>query len=302
MNKVLDEQAQRAFESDAKVGLLATLDPQGRPHLSLITSLSAKGSRGLVWGQFTEGRSKRYVQANPRVGFLVLTLDRRLWRGKARWTRAERSGEDYERFNRRPMFRYNAYFGIHTVHHMDLLEIWGPSGLPLLGMTAGAVKTALARPLVRGGPDRPVLNPWTRRHLSALTTIKFFSWVDRDGHPTIVPCVPCRPAGRSRLVFAPLVFKPELRQIPAGAQVAVFGLNLQTESVLVRGPFSGWRGPGAARLGVIEVDWVYNSMPPTPGRIYPPVPLEPVRPHRHESGGGAAPSASGPRAKSSQKA
>jgi hypothetical protein len=274
MSHVIDQQTQDAFESDAKVGLLATLDPQGRPHLSLISSLSAKGSQGLVWGQFTEGRSKSYVRENSKVGFLVLTLDRRIWRGKARWTRAEQSGEDYQRFNRRPMFRYNAYFGIHTVHHMDLLEISGPVRAPLLGMTAGSLKTALARPLL-SGRDRPVFNPWTRRHLAALTTIKFFSWVDADGHPKIVPCVPCRPAGRGGLVFSPSVFRTELRELSAGTQVAVFGLNLQTESVLVRGPFSGWRGLGAARLGLIEVDFVYNTMPPTPGRIYPPVPLEP---------------------------
>jgi hypothetical protein len=31
------------------------------------------------------------------------------------------------------------------------------------------------------------------------------------------------------------------------------------------------------RCGVVEVDWVYNSMPPVPGRIYPPVGLEAVR-------------------------
>jgi len=275
MSQTLDQKTQDAFESDAKVGLLATRDPRGRPHLSLITSLSAKGSRGLVWGQFTEGRSKRYVRQNPKVGFLVMTLDRKLWRGKARWTRAEQSGEDYQRFNRRPMFRYNAYFGIHTVHHMDLVEISGPAGLPLLGMTAGALKTALAGPLL-GGSGRPVLNSWTRRHLAALTTIKFFCWVGADGYPAIVPCVPCRPAGGDRLLFSPSVFPAELHKLPQGTPVAVFGLNLQTESVLVRGPFTGWRGFPGARLGLIEVDWVYNSMPPTPGRIYPPVPLEPV--------------------------
>jgi len=274
MSQIIDQKTQDAFESDAKVGLLATMDPRGRPHLSLITSLSAKGSRGLVWGQFTEGRSKRYVRQNPRVGFLVMTLDRKLWRGKATWTRAEQSGEDYQRFNRRPMFRYNAYFGIHTVHHMDLVEISGPAKLPLLGMTAGALKTALTGPLL-GSSGRAVLNSWTRRHLAALTTIKFFCWVGVDGYPAIVPCVPCRPAGRQRLAFSPSVFKPELRGLSEGTPVAVFGLNLQTESVLVRGPFAGWRGPPGARLGLIEVDWVYNSMPPTPGRIYPPVPLEP---------------------------
>jgi len=27
----------------------------------------------------------------------------------------------------------------------------------------------------------------------------------------------------------------------------------------------------------VEVEWVYNSMPPVPGQVYPPVPIEAVR-------------------------
>ena len=38
-----------------KVGILATINPQGEPHLSLISSLRANTENQLVWGQFTEG-------------------------------------------------------------------------------------------------------------------------------------------------------------------------------------------------------------------------------------------------------
>jgi len=43
--------------------------------------------------------------------------------GKVRWTHEVRAGEDYELYNHKPMFRYNAYFGIHTVHYLDLVEL-----------------------------------------------------------------------------------------------------------------------------------------------------------------------------------
>ena len=51
---------------------------------------------------------------------------------------------------------------------------------------------------------------------------------------------------------------------------------LDPAGVLVRGRFGGYRRPLGPRLGLVAVDWVYNSMHPLPGQIYPPVPLEPV--------------------------
>lgn len=271
----LDSRAIEAFEPDVKVGLVATKDPGGRPHLSLITSLSAKDESHLMWGQFTEGRSKEYPRERPEVGFLVMTLDRKVWRGTARWTRAQTEGPDHQAYNRRPMFRYNAYFGIHTVHHLDLVSVEGPRSLPIAGMLAGHGLLS-ARRLLSGKSDRPALNHWSRKHMAAPLTIKFVSWVDEDGFPRIVPGVPCLPLGSGVLGLVPSVYGRELRSIPKGAQVAVFGLNLQTESVLVRGTLEGFSGLGPLSMGRLAIDFVYNSLPPLPGQIFPPLPLEPV--------------------------
>jgi hypothetical protein len=43
------------------------------------------------------------------------------------------------------------------------------------------------------------------------------------------------------------------------------------EDVLVRGKFTGFKRYQAVRLGIIEMNWVYNSMPPITGQIYPTV-------------------------------
>jgi hypothetical protein len=48
------------------------------------------------------------------------------------------------------------------------------------------------------------------------------------------------------------------------------------EDVLVRGKYNGTRRVGLNRLGTVDIDWVYNSMPPCHGQIYPEVPLTPV--------------------------
>jgi hypothetical protein len=58
--------------------------------------------------------------------------------------------------------------------------------------------------------------------------------------------------------------------------LAVFSMALTMEDVLLRGTYLGIRRVGGVRAGVVEVDWVYNPMPPVPGQVYPPVELKPV--------------------------
>ncbi len=265
-----------AFEAEAKVGLLATVSPEGLPHISLIASMQAKDPTQLIWGQFSEGQSKVHVKENPHVGFLIMTLDRKLWRGKALWTHGETEGEDYEMYNQKPMFRYNAYFGIHTVHFMDLVETCGKEALPLGRIVMASLATKAAKDGAKSPEDERILKPWAEGLFNRLDTLKFIGYVDEEGFPTIVPVIQCQAAGSRRLAFSTLAYGDELAPIKQGMQVAVFGMSMQMEDVLVRGTFRGYDRVRLQRLGVIELEWVYNSMPPTPGQIYPPVELKPV--------------------------
>jgi len=265
-----------AFEAEAKVGLLATVNPEGLPHISLIASMQAKDPTQLIWGQFSEGQSKVHVRGNPHVGFLIMTLDRNLWRGKALWTHGETEGEDYEMYNQKPMFRYNAYFGIHTVHFMDLVETYGKEGLPLSRIVMASLATKAAKDGAKSPRVERILKPWAEGLFNRLDTLKFIGYVDEEGFPTIVPVIQCQAAGSRRLAFSPLAYGDELAPIKQGMQVAVFGMSMQMEDVLVRGTFLGYDRVRLQRLGVVELEWVYNSMPPTPGQIHPPVELKPV--------------------------
>lgn len=262
----------KAFEPDAKIGLLATVDTDGLPHVSLITTLRARTSTGLMWGQFCEGRSKANVRGNPKTAYLVMNAEQRVWRGTARWTHAVTEGDDYELYNRTPMFRYNSYFGIHTVHYMDLHRARLAERLRVPAVAAGALYAMGARWRNQSARGPRIMNPWSMSHCNRLSTLKFIAYVGDDGFPWIIPVVPLVAADNRRLVFARTVYPTELASIPRGSKVAVFALNMQMESVLLRGAYH----PGRARLGVIDVDWVYNSMPPKAGQIYPPVPLDPV--------------------------
>jgi hypothetical protein len=264
----------RAFEPEAKVGLLATVDAAGLPHITLITTLQAKSADRLMWGQFSEGRSKINVQVNPRVGFLVLTMDKRLWRGTARWTHTQNTGTDFERYNNLPMFRYNAYLGIHTVHHMDLRETGGEEKLPMAGIVAATLATRLAR--LGSARGKAILKPWAKGVFNDMATLKFLAYIAEDGYPRLIPLIQCQAAGTGTLIFSSLAYAGELRDVSPGMPVAVFALTMKMESVLVRGPFSGFGLSLWGRVGRVGIDWVYNSMPPKQGQIYPPAALRPV--------------------------
>ena len=266
----------KQFEPEAKVGLIATVNPEGLPHITLITALQAKTPTRLIWGQFSEGKSKEHVKSNPRTGFLIMTLDRRLWRGKAVWTHELRSGEDFEMFNNKPMFRYNAYFGIHTVHYMDLAETFGGEGFPLARIAIAALLTRAAKSAARNSGKDRILKTWAEDLFTKLDTLKFLCYIGEDSFPAIIPIIQCQASDSRRLVFSPLAFRPELKNLKRGMPLAVFGLTMAMEDVLVRGTFMGFRCYRGITLGCLDIDWVYNSMPPKPGQIYPEEEIRPV--------------------------
>jgi hypothetical protein len=179
-------------------------------------------------------------------------------------------------YNQKPMFRYNAYFGIHTVHSMNLVETYGRERLPLAPIVLASLATRAARGGARAAEKDPVMKPWAQGLFNRMDTLKFLGYVGDGGFPTLIPVIQCQAAGPSRLAFSPLPYREELAAIKEGTQVAVFGMSMQMEDVLVRGTFLGCHRVRGPRLGIVELEWVYNSMPPVPGQIYPSIDLEPV--------------------------
>jgi hypothetical protein len=266
----------RAFDVPMKVGLLATVNAAGLPHLTLISTLQAASPMQLIWGQFTEGLSKAFVRSNPKTGFLIMTMDKALWRGKATWTHIAKSGAAYEMYNNTPMFRYNAYFGVHTVHYMDLRAHYGRGSLPMAQIVRAALSTRVAKALWTAPGEKEVLNPWTRGLLDGMSNLKFLAYVDADGYPEIIPVIQALTADQEHVIFACSVYGRELKAVPHGATVALFGMSLDMEDVLLRGVYHGVRRIGGVRCGLLQVNWVYNSMPPKPQQIYPELELTPV--------------------------
>jgi hypothetical protein len=266
----------KAFAPAEKVGLVACVNPDGLVHVTLLTSIMASRPTQMTIGQFCMGRSKWFMQQNPRIAFLIMSMDRKMWRGKARWTHKAFDGPEYETYNNLPMFRYNAYFGINTVHYLDLIEAGPQEGLPMGQIVPAALMTKLAKGAAPSDRQEPILKPFAQDLFNQIDALKFIAYLGDDGFPQIIPVIQCQAADSRRLVFSAYPYKEELAQIKADTRVAVFGLNLRMQSVLVRGTFAGFKPLRLLRMGMVDIDWVYNSMPPCHEQIYPPVELKAV--------------------------
>ena len=135
----------------------------------------------------------------------------------------------------------------------------------------------LARTLGRKPGKQSVLNAWTRAFVDKLDNLKFLCYIGPDGYPLLIPAIQTQSLDQQHLLFSTSVYADELKAIPAGIPLAVFSMALTMEDVLLRGTYQGMRRVGGVQAGVVQVDWVYNPMPPVPGQIWPPLELEAVR-------------------------
>jgi hypothetical protein len=276
VHKSFSESDIKSFEPEMKVGLLATINEEGLPHVTLLSSLCASSPTGLVFGQFSEGLSKVNVRKNSKVGFLILTLDRNTWRGRANFTHTEKSGREFDIFNNMPMFRYNAYFGIHTVYYLDLMEQYGKEPLPMGSIVQAALKTMVAKMLSTKKGRINILNLWTRQLIGKISNLKFLAYIAEDGYPNIVPVIQAQTSGTENIIFAASAFKEEIKAIPANTTVAFFCMSFDMEDVLLRGTYQGIKRIGGVQCGNISVNWVYSPMPPKSEQIYPETTLEAI--------------------------
>ena len=260
MNTSIHEAGRALLALNNKVALLGTMDDEGYPHLTFMNTIQGFGERGLTFGQFCVGLSKAHLPRRPDCAFLALGADKTWLHGRARYVRTAQTGPEFDEYNNKPLFRYNSYVGINTVWYLDLLEISDMHNLAALKIATGAIRSRLiAKSAAKS--EAGALSPFSQALFSELAGPKFLCYANADGALTILPVVQACNAGTDRIVISAA---KELAQIPSGAKVAVYALNLKMQNVLVKGVF--------ARLGrgyAVDIQLVYNAMPPTSGYVYP---------------------------------
>lgn len=264
----IDAASIRMMDCDSKVGVLVTKDESGYPHLSFISSIQAFGDDRLTFGQFSAGLSKRFIVERPDVGFLVLSADKRYLSGTATYTHCANTGPEFDLYNNKPLFRYNSYMGFYRIFYLNLNRITQLKKLPMGAIVLGAVLSRL-KALPRAKSEKQAMPHAAKSLFSKLDSLKFLSWFDENGDAVVIPIVQATSAGTDRIVFSNVPFGKALKAIPVGAKASILCLTLKMESVLVKGVYS---------RGQLDVERVYNSMPPKMEYVYPRNEvIEPVR-------------------------
>ncbi len=269
MNKFNMNDAE-ALKNPYKIGLISSIDDEGDVHISLITSLMNKDDDKVMFGEFIEGESKRFIYERPEVGFFIMGLDKKFWTGKAKFTHKVTEGDDYAMYNEMTLFRYNTYCGVSVVHYGDLLDITEKQPLNMAGVVANALRTIALKGTVAGDKNKQVLRPWAVEMINNLLTLKFISFKGKDGIPKIVPIVQAQSPSSDRIAFTKAPYSKMFDELEDGARVAVYALTLDMQGVEVKGTFHN------GSMCYVDIDKVYNPVPPKVGYVYPELKQGPI--------------------------
>lgn len=257
---------------DIMLKLVSTIDKRGWPHITIITSNRAVSADQVVWGEFSKGQSKENIHYNPKEGIFYMTADMpfKCMQVKAEFTHMKSEGPDIEYFNKSDLMRYMTYINIYHVYYSNVRAASPIRNLSLLGIVSGLLKVFFSKGAAKTKLEEKRLREVGYNLFRGPINPKFISYIDpEDGYPIIIPVIPLQAADHNRLVFPRSVFKEDLEKIPAGENVAVLAMNMDLASQHVNGTFKGYEKFRGVKLGVIEIEEVYNSAPPMPGVIYP---------------------------------
>ncbi len=265
MNKLLTESMKKEFAKTIKIGLVATIDENNSPHITVLSTIMGKGENEMMFGKFVEGLSKEFIQVRNNAGFLIMNTEKEFWYGKMQYDYEKKEGDDYINYNNQPLYRYNSYFGINTVYYSKLIEVSDKQVLPMAKVIYNSIMTMLFKSKYSGDKTKQVMNAWTRDFTSKLDTLTFISFIDEDGFPVIVPVIQAQSASNSRIVFKNQPYKELLEPLKRDQNIAILAFSMKMETVLIKGKFSGFDNRG---LGYLDINRIYNSMPPVHKYIY----------------------------------
>ncbi|TFG03282.1 MAG: hypothetical protein EU542_02900 [Promethearchaeota archaeon] len=277
-NSEANEEAINFTQPDIMLKLVSTIDERGWPHITMISSNRIISNKKLVWGAFTEGLSKKYVKENPKQGIFYMTAEMpfKFVQVKAHFSHTSKEGSDLEHFNKSQLMRYFTYVRTHTAYYNDIISATSVRDLPLLGIIKGLLKTLIGRDGAKTKLPEKRLNVVGYKLFRDMIAVRVISYIDpNDGYPVMIPVIQLQAADHNRLVFPPSVLKDNLLNIPINAKVAVFGMNFEFVNQVVKGTFVGYKRYRGVKLGVIDIEEIYNSCPPVTGIIYPELETRP---------------------------
>jgi len=245
---------------------LATLNPEGVPNVVPIISLEAVDESTIIFGEFMMWKTRRNLEANPRVCVAVMTASQG-WVIKGDFQEFQRSGPHFDRIMASDTFRYNAYAGIRNAGVIRVGSVVRAFGISRLTVLLDMARARwFARRARRRSVDGVTVPIQVRQKFARLQAAKFLAYLDSDGYPDIVPVLSLIPADEQIFVFSAGPAAPALAALSPGAKVAASVLTFEPLAYQIKGEFLGAERSLGRLAGVVAVQEVYSASPPLPGQ------------------------------------
>jgi hypothetical protein len=268
MSVLNDANLLKALAGEMTPKFLATRSSDGIPNIVPCTSIMPADDAPdrLIFGNFLLRKSVNNLDADARVGIIVMTTDLEGWVLQGDFAGWQRTGPYVERIMSTDLLRYNAYTGIRNAGIIEVRKVLRHFRIPKTRVLADyLLAKALARPPALDGRHTrlPLV---VQRSFQPMTALRVLACLDADGYPLALPALSLQPAGESAMVCRIDPNAEELVELPAGAPVAANLLTLDVVSFQVKGEWRGCRRTLGAPIGTMAVQEVYAGGPPIPGR------------------------------------
>jgi len=276
--KELSKEAYDFTQNLTMVKLVSTIDSKGWPHVTFISNNKAKSLSQIVWGEFMHGKSKRYIQDNPKHGYFYMSGEKplKMLQIKANFSHILKAGEDLDEFNNSPMMRYNNTMNVWRAFYGNIVSVSPVQKITIGKIIKGIIFNIWVKGAAKSGMTEERLDHFGKEIFTGAMNPKFLAFIDPDdGYPIVLPCFQANATDYTRLVFPRTMFKEQLECIPENSKVAVYGLNSELIAQMVKGTFLGYKKYRGVALGLINIEEVYNCDPPLPGVIYPEIEVLP---------------------------
>jgi len=265
----LTEAAMRALAGARTPKFLATRDADGVPNVVPVLSLEAADEGTIIFGELMIWKTRRNLEADPRIAIMVLTPGLRAWTIRGEFVEFQRSGPHFDHIMASENVRYNAYSGIRSAGVIRVLGVTRSLKLSQAGLLLDTARGRwLARRLPRDGASGATMPAQVVEKFGRLRAAKALAWLDGGGHPDCLPAFPLVPAGSVRLVFGGAA-AGDMAGLTPGSLVAAAVLSMEPVAYQVKGDFAGLRASLCRRFGVIDVREAYSACPPLPGQRLP---------------------------------
>ena len=265
----LDPQAARALSGSRVPKFLATRNAEGIPNVVPVLSLQAVDERTIVFGEMMIWKTRRNLEADPRLSILVVSPDLRAWTVRGRFVEFQRSGPYFERVASDEGARYNPYGSYRSAGVIEVLATTRVSRFSQLGLLMDTLRCRmLARGMSRDGQSAPAVPVQVKEKFDRLKAVKALAVIDNSGHPDCLAGFPLTAAGRGHLVLGGASAR-DMAALAPGANVAAAVLTLEPVAYQVKGVFAGARRSLGQTLGIIDVREAYSACPPLPGKALP---------------------------------